>query len=152
MAVILLDDSWYVRLHYCIVSYSFIDRVLIGWFILLTSLLGFWRVKRWERNIVASQQPAPSEASHSARFNLERVLGLRGLPSGDFFRQGFGFSTHQDDVEAQTEAEANTREDVDENDLMLNIRPDVPNRAQVAAEYQVTERRLQNDLRAAGFL
>jgi len=124
----------------------------VGWFILLTSLLGFWRVKRWERNIVASQQPAPSEATRSARSNIERMLSLRGLPSADFFRQGFGFSTHQDDVEAQTEAEANTREDVGENDLMLNIRPDVPNRAQAVAEYQVTERRLQNDLRAAGFL
>ena len=38
-----------------------------GWFILLTSLLGFWRVKRWERSILESQNPAPSQPqpSHS---------------------------------------------------------------------------------------
>jgi len=121
----------------------------VGWFILLTSLLGFWRVKRWERNIVASQQPAPSEATRSAPFNLERVFGVHGLASGDFFRQGFGLNARREDVEAQTEA--NTSEEVDENDTMLNTRTDDPNRVQLT-ELRSSERRLQNDLRAAGLL
>ncbi|KIK67992.1 hypothetical protein GYMLUDRAFT_155118 [Collybiopsis luxurians FD-317 M1] len=119
----------------------------VGWFILLTSLLGFWRVKRWERNIVASQQQNSSDAPRS---NFERVLGLQGLSTRDFFRQGFGMSTHQQDIEAQ--AEANTNEEVDENDLMLNVSPDDPNRARLITEALVNERRLQNDLRAAGLL
>lgn len=120
----------------------------VGWFILLTSLLGFWRVKRWERNIVASQQPASSDATRSVRFNLEQAFGLHGLPSGDFFRQGFGLRTRQEDIEAQTEA--NTSEEVDENDAML--RSDDPQRAQLIVDLRSNERRLQNDLRAAGLL
>jgi len=35
----------------------------IGWFILLNSLLGFWRIKRWERSILASHQAPPSSAT-----------------------------------------------------------------------------------------
>ncbi|KAF5390645.1 hypothetical protein D9757_002670 [Collybiopsis confluens] len=123
----------------------------VGWFILLTSLLGFWRVKRWERNIVASQQQnASSDASGGARSNIEQVLGLHGVSTRDFFRQGFGMRTRQEDVEAQ--AEANTNEEVNENDLMLNISHDDPNRARLIAEALANERRLQNDLRAAGLL
>jgi len=57
-----------------------------GWFILLTSLLDFWRVKRWERDILASQRepntPAhSSEACNLALFpRIEQVFGLRGVP------------------------------------------------------------------------
>jgi hypothetical protein len=120
----------------------------VGWFILLTSLLGFWRVKRWERNIVASQQPASSDATRSVRFSLEQAFGLHGLSSGDFFRQGFGLNTRRVDIEAQTEA--NTSEEVDENDAMLHS--DNPQQMQLIAELQPNERRLQNDLRAAGLL
>jgi len=32
----------------------------IGWFILLNSLLGFWRIKRYERSILASHQSPPT--------------------------------------------------------------------------------------------
>ncbi|KAI6152156.1 hypothetical protein BKA82DRAFT_4107874 [Pisolithus tinctorius] len=30
-----------------------------GWFLLLTSTLGFWRVKRWEKSILAPSNPSP---------------------------------------------------------------------------------------------
>jgi hypothetical protein len=121
----------------------------VGWFILLTSLLGFWRVKRWERNILASQQQNVATDS-STRFNVQRVFGLNGLSTGYFLRQGFGLPTRQGDVEAQ--AEANTNEEVDENDLMLNVSHDDPNRVRVIAEVLANETRLQHDLRAAGLL
>lgn len=123
----------------------------VGWFILLTSLLGFWRVKRWERNIVASQQQnASTDAPRGTRSNIEQILGLHGVSTRDFFRQGFGMHTRQEDIEAQ--AEANTNEEVNENDLMLNVSPDDPNRARLIAEALANERRLQRDLREAGLL
>ncbi|KAH7887632.1 hypothetical protein F5I97DRAFT_1966169 [Phlebopus sp. FC_14] len=34
-----------------------------GWFLLLTSSLGFWRVKRWERSILASNSSSSAETS-----------------------------------------------------------------------------------------
>lgn len=37
----------------------------IGWFLLLTSSLGFWRVKRWERSILASHGCNSSSTSRS---------------------------------------------------------------------------------------
>ncbi|KAF9226591.1 hypothetical protein BS17DRAFT_775863 [Gyrodon lividus] len=35
-----------------------------GWFLLLTSSLGFWRVKRWERSILASHASPSSSSTH----------------------------------------------------------------------------------------
>ncbi|KAG8218620.1 hypothetical protein J3R82DRAFT_4284 [Butyriboletus roseoflavus] len=37
----------------------------IGWFLLLTSSLGFWRVKRWERSILASHASNSTSSSRS---------------------------------------------------------------------------------------
>lgn len=124
-----------------------------GWFILLTSILGFWRVKRWERNIVASQQPAPTDGPRASRSPFEGIFGLHSLPSRDFFRQGFGMNTRQEDIEAQAETDAH-QDEIDEEELIqhLNISPDDPNRARLVAEALINERRLQNDLRAAGLL
>ncbi|KAJ4478269.1 hypothetical protein J3R30DRAFT_3290341 [Lentinula aciculospora] len=125
----------------------------VGWFILLTSLLGFWRVKRWEHNIVASQQPAPSDGPRTTRSPFESAFGIHGLSTRHFFREGFALSTRQEDIEAQ--AEAVTHEDeIDEHELMqhMSISPDDPNRTRLVAEALVNERRLQNDLRAAGLL
>lgn len=46
----------------------------IGWFLLLTSSLGFWRVKRWERSILASHTSNSSSSSRShARTQSEIV-------------------------------------------------------------------------------
>jgi hypothetical protein len=35
-----------------------------GWFLLLTSSLGFWRVKRWERSILASNSSSSTSSTH----------------------------------------------------------------------------------------
>jgi len=123
---------------------------------LLTSLLGFWRVKRWERGILASQQSnsSSSQQGSTGLSQFERSFGLRGMTRGDFFRQGFGFGSrnnHTEDVEAQR-GNTNDIEDPDEHDLMIPIPPDDPNRAHALAEALANERRLQQDLRAAGLL
>ncbi|KAF8742867.1 hypothetical protein RHS02_03064, partial [Rhizoctonia solani] len=57
----------------------------IGWFVLLTSLMGYWRVKRWEHGVVRasaetaqSRQPTEEEMAHDAAIlaNIERVFGI----------------------------------------------------------------------------
>ncbi|KAJ8086787.1 hypothetical protein PM082_005612 [Marasmius tenuissimus] len=132
----------------------------IGWFILLTSLLSFWRVKRWERNILASQANNSGTQSNQTTSQFERAFGFGGLTRGEFFRQGFGFGgsnrrqeEEDRDVEAQVAAEAGEREvTAQEIEQMLNIRPDDPNRERLITEAVTNERRLQEDLRAAGLL
>lgn len=61
-----------------------------GWFLLLISIIGFVRVKRYERSILASRnasstqasasqaQPTPEDVSHDLllRRNLEEVFGI----------------------------------------------------------------------------
>jgi len=115
----------------------------IGWFILLTSILSFWRVKRWERSILnssardsgASQAPV-QEAALLARF--EQTFGLRGLSDGTFFRQGLGFARNGHDSEPPRSEQELT---------VLHSDPDV----RLAAAY-AQEARLHDDLRSAGFL
>ncbi|KAK0242632.1 hypothetical protein EDD85DRAFT_296669 [Armillaria nabsnona] len=128
----------------------------VGWFILLTSLLGFWRVKRWERGILATQQHNNTNASSDqdtqrGMSQFERAFGLHRLASGgDMLRQGFGFGRGQEEAAAQTQTEEVRAEE--ELAVLLDIPADDPNRAQRIHEALESERRLQNDLRAAGLL
>lgn len=135
----------------------------VGWFILLTSLLGFWRVKRWERGILVSQQNAQSATQtqqHDQPISqFDRLFGLHSISRGDLFRQGFGFGTHDATVAAEADHAAVRAEqgeisveDIDERELMIQFSPDDPNRARLIREALMNERRLQNDLRAAGLL
>ena len=41
--------------------------ILIGWLLLFSSLVGFWRVKRWELSIRASSQPPSSLTTQDVR-------------------------------------------------------------------------------------
>jgi len=53
-----------------------------GWVLLFTSIVGFWRVKRWETSIRAASRPqAPVTASDLAREvevrrNIESIFGV----------------------------------------------------------------------------
>ncbi|KAI1786500.1 hypothetical protein LXA43DRAFT_52765 [Ganoderma leucocontextum] len=127
----------------------------IGWFILLTSILGFWRVKRWERGILSSQDevPAPSTPEEHARsaaiiHSIERVFGLQGLADGSLLRQGLGFpgAMHHEMEEAEEEA-APPR-----NAYILPIDPADPERNERIARAYADEARLHQDLRSAGLL
>lgn len=57
----------------------------IGWFFLITSFLGFWRVKRWQRGVQASvvaaereRDPTPEDLARNAQVlrNLEQAFGI----------------------------------------------------------------------------
>ncbi|OJT10563.1 Metal homeostatis protein BSD2 [Trametes pubescens] len=129
----------------------------IGWFMLLTSVLGFWRVKRWERGILASQgeSPAPATPEEQARSaailnSIERAFGLHGLADGSLLRSGLGFSAA---------AIAEPAEDDDEDDhqptrnaYVLPLDPSNPERNERLARAYADEARLHQDLRSAGLL
>lgn len=53
----------------------------IGWFLLLSSCFGYWRVKRWEHSIRASSNRSPTVVEDSnrdaaIRRNIQQVFGL----------------------------------------------------------------------------
>lgn len=125
----------------------------IGWFILLTSLLGFYRVKRWEKGILASQQAsqpreAPPQPASSGRFtnNLEQTFALNGMSRIELLRSGFGLSRSQ-----RTE---NNNDSTVQAEAVTVTRPLDPNNPADRHAIEVAEQdnRLRENLRAAGFL
>ncbi|KAJ7180231.1 hypothetical protein C8R43DRAFT_972277 [Mycena crocata] len=122
----------------------------VGWFILLTSVLGFWRVKRWERGVLASQRDnaggSPVQSGGPFMSQFERGFGLRGMTRSDLFRQGFGFGPREDEHQR---AEASV--DAPETELMIPADAN-PERARQLQEAIRNERRLHEELRAAGLL
>ncbi|KAJ7684049.1 hypothetical protein B0H17DRAFT_1204806 [Mycena rosella] len=123
----------------------------IGWFILLTSVLTFWRVKRWERGVLASQREnpgAPPPHADSTGFfvpQFERAFGLRNMTRSDLFRQGLGFGSRNDDEHDGDPVE------VLEADYIIPADTD-PERVRQLQEAIQNERRLHEELRAAGLL
>ncbi|KAG6830837.1 hypothetical protein H0H92_014489 [Tricholoma furcatifolium] len=136
----------------------------VGWFILLTSLLGFWRVKRWERGVLASQRENATPTTTASPFGLfsriENNFSLRGSSRFDLIRQGFGLGRRQggdndedairDIVRAEegTAQPPNEDEHAQESDRILAE----PIRNRLIQEAVERDRRLQADLRSAGLL
>jgi Protein of unknown function (DUF2370) len=59
----------------------------LGWFILITSFLGFWRVKQWERgvqrSVMTDREPTPEELMRDAQTirHIQHAFGLNGWNS-----------------------------------------------------------------------
>ncbi|KAG6854851.1 hypothetical protein C0991_012041 [Blastosporella zonata] len=140
----------------------------VGWFILLTSLLGYWRVKRWERSIVASQRDdsttTPQTTSPFTLFSrMENNFSLRGTSRLELLRQGFGLGrgrgADNDDEATRTALRAeegtahprNEDEHATETDVMNPPGPG-SDRNRMVLEALQRDRRLQADLRNAGLL
>ncbi|KAG6821592.1 hypothetical protein H0H93_000101 [Arthromyces matolae] len=135
----------------------------VGWFILLTSLLGFWRVKRWERGILASQRETTPPASETRSTfplftRLENNFSLHGSSRLDFLRQGFGFGprNNADDeaTNAAIRAEAGANDEhAHETDAMIPAESEFnQSRSRLYRQAFERDQRLQADLRNAGFL
>ncbi|KAG6903502.1 hypothetical protein C0995_005525 [Termitomyces sp. Mi166 len=149
-------------------SWILVYALRSGWFLLLTSLLGFWRVKRWEKSILASQRdsaPATETRSSFSLFSgIENNFALRGSSRFDFFRTGFGLGRRQggddDDetIRATVRAEEgagpprNDNEHALETDAMIPADPNPLNRSRLIREALEHDRRLHADLRSAGLL
>lgn len=143
-----------------------------GWFILLTSLLGFWRVKRWEQGILSSQHGAPQAQEPAQRAavlrHIERVFGLQGLADGSLLRSGLGL--HGPDAQGGEQPLNLDAGLVDEGagqegpegyrpefrpgigEYIIPIDPSDPERNEVVARAFAEEARLHQELRAAGLL
>jgi len=63
----------------------------IGWFLFLSSFLGFWRVKRWERGILRAA-PSASDTLPSAGVPADQPFSLGFSFPGSFLREGLGLS------------------------------------------------------------
>ncbi|KAJ7179013.1 hypothetical protein C8R46DRAFT_1072173 [Mycena filopes] len=109
----------------------------IGWFILLTSVLGFWR-----RENPGAQIPPPSSGPFMTHF--ERSWNLRN--TSDLFRSGLGFGSRQTDQEVDVNSA-----DSAETEFMIPADAD-PERARQLQEAIRNERRLHAELRAAGLI
>lgn len=133
--------------------------LITGWFILLTSLLGFWRVKRWEQGILTPQQPqapiTPEQASNSREFasRIESAFGF-SLLSGADVRNGLGLGSRDRESEYvvhETAAAGRRESESDEQDALISAESD-EGRTIRMREFVAQEQRLQDSLRAASFL
>jgi len=129
----------------------------IGWFILLTSMLGFWRVKRWERGILASHQDTNHSSTQEQQPRdsvlmgpIGQMFGLSGVSRNDLFR-GFGLGLDNEEGHRLADMEEGIVGDVREMELMIPFDPNEPNHSTIQALVN-DERRLQQSLRAAGIL
>ena len=100
-----------------------------GWFLLLSSIIGYWRVKHWETSIRASSNRGPVTAEDidrdiAIRRNIEQVFGI-----------GFGV---EDEGESSRRNESRSGRDT------LHSNP--------VDQQSLQEARLARDLRAAGLL
>ena len=137
----------------------------IGWFLLLTSILGFWRVKRWERSILSTQSdssaPSPpsttidtSRHASTLAMRFEQTFGLRGF-NGAFIRQGLGLpgpaapDSHTL-FDAAEEEEDQTPADM-RGEYVIPLDSNEEEAGRLVRAYQ-DEARLTQDLRAAGLL
>lgn len=118
----------------------------VGWFILLTSVLGFWRVKRWERGILASNRSPDGTASNSdtTRGLLSSFEGVVGL---QMFTGNGRVLFDAQRLERMEEGDAVVVEAEDGTST-----PTDPTRARIVAEARANEARLMQDLRSAGLL
>lgn len=105
-----------------------------GWFLLLSSVIGYWRVKRWETSIRASSNREPLTAEDAnreitIRRNIEQVFGI-GMRGEEEVAGGGRESSRGD--ESWFERDVRHSNPVDQQTLH--------------------EARLARDLRAAGLL
>lgn len=82
----------------------------LGWFLLLSSLVGFWRVKNWESAIRASnthepQSPEDIARDIAARRNIEQAFNIAPLEESEHTSLGSPFIV----ASQQEPAEANLR-------------------------------------------
>ena len=150
----------------------------VGWFILITSLLGYWRVKRWERNILASRESAVSRDAAAAgsssnhsfplSVHLHRIVGLPIRDVGSLLRSGLGFSrrSHDDLQDSELHGDAteaglgmpltpltsSTAEETSRRELIIEMYAHDPERQRQIIQAFREDDLLMNNMRAAGML
>ena len=116
----------------------------VGWFVLLTSVLGFYRVKRWERSILASQQreSSPPGTAAPTTASAEDAFTIRGMSRIELLRSGFGLSPRQRERGAPEETQGLARAEVSNNhfdDGPEVLDPDNPRHQEIARNRRFVE-------------
>lgn len=132
----------------------------IGWFLLLTSSLGFWRVKRWERSILSSHASNSSSSfRRHARTQSEIADEEESRRQSLFERMGLHryLNRHQPSeldggVGAGSDTVVSTDDSRGSGHQQSATWYSDPERARRAREAFAREQRLCEDLRAAGLL
>lgn len=83
-----------------------------GWFLLLSSLIGFWRIKHWEASIRSSQARGPLTTEE-----IERDIATRRTLENAFHLSGLN-----DQELAQGEIRIPTQQELDEVRLQRDLR------------------------------
>jgi len=120
----------------------------IGWFILLTSVLSYWRVKRWERSILSSSEPETPASTEGPLSRMRAAFASHGI-----LRHGFSLSRDEEPITpASTAVSVDTATRVTQRgNSMEPGRPSSDPEVRLAQAW-AEEARLQNDLRAAGLM
>jgi len=139
----------------------------IGWFILITSLLSFWRVKRWERNILASRETTVSmrDAAGNSSSNqslplstqLHRMVGLPIRDVSSLLRTGLGFSRRsheelQGDGAVPLTPMTPSTDETTRRELIVEMYAHDPDRQRQIIQAFRDDDQLMTDMRAAGML
>ncbi|KAI0307307.1 hypothetical protein B0F90DRAFT_1807943 [Multifurca ochricompacta] len=146
----------------------------IGWFILLTSLLSFWRVKRWERNILASQRDPTTATrdaagpSHSFSMHLHRFVSVPMRDMSSLLRSGLSFSRrpredaesseHDEDVAEEggavplTPITPSLADETSRREMIIAMYAHDPDRQRQIIQAFRDDDQLMSDMRAAGML
>lgn len=134
-------------------------------------MLSFWRVKRWERNILASQREPTVAArdaagqSHPFSSRLHRFVGVPIHDVGTLLRMGLGFRP-RDDVEGSelddvtedgravplTPITPSTAEETSRRELIIAMYAHDPERQRQIIQAFRDDDQLMADMRAAGML
>ena len=146
---------------------------LSGWFILLTSLLSFWRVKRWERNILASQREtsvpgraAAGQSSHAFSMHMHRFMGAPVRDMSSLVLTGLGLSRRhrgadpeggEDDHDLDravpmTPLRPVPPEETSRREMIVAMYGDDPERQRQIIQAFRDDDQLMADMRAAGML
>jgi len=141
----------------------------IGWFILLTSLLSFWRVKRWERNILASQREtsvsgraAAGQSSHAFSVNMHRFMGAPVRDMSSLLLTGLGLSRHHRSADPEGGEDDHAvpmaplrpvpPEETSRREMIVAMYGDDPERQRQIIQAFRDDDQLMADMRAAGML
>ena len=90
------------HVHGCRVLMCFI-LFYSGWFLLLSSLFGFWRVKHWEASIRATQGERPPTVEE-----IERDIAIRRTLENAFYLTG----SNDTQSPQETEMRIQTRQEI----------------------------------------
>ncbi|KAI0635791.1 hypothetical protein C8Q77DRAFT_1071740 [Trametes polyzona] len=121
------DPDQVLELQFAVTSRDWIALILmtLGWFLLLSSCVGFYRVKRWETAIrVASLPPEPltpeqRQRDEQVRRNIEAAFGFADLEMEDDEDEARRARRAQQEENARRIAEQETAAQMSEAELRL---------------------------------